>query len=84
MENEKSTNEAQELTLEQLEEATGGAAGFTLAARTPVAQRLVPRLPHTISLPIGNLRDPGAVFIPARPRLLDSLPGDLISLVEKL
>jgi hypothetical protein len=81
MENKNSTNEAQEVTLEQLDQVTGGAATLPASVRVP---RLAPRLPLQIDFPIGTLRDPGLVLIPARPRLLDSVPADLISLVEKL
>jgi hypothetical protein len=84
MENKNSTNEAQEITLEQLDEATGGVAAVLTLPASVRAPLLTPRLPQQLDFSIGTLRDPGLVSAPARPRLLDSVPADLISLVENL
>ena len=83
MQDQKSTNEEQEITLEQLDEVNGGANANKFAALLG-KQRLVPRDLSAFNIAIGKLKDPGVLFAPVRPRLMEALPADLITMVERL
>jgi hypothetical protein len=85
MQDEKSTNEEQEITLEQLDDVNGGANANKLSAALAFdKQRLAPRDLGSLSSAIGKLKDPGMLFRPGRPRLMEALPADLITMVERL
>lgn len=79
MQDQKSTNEEQEITLEQLDEVNGGANVATRLTALLSKQRR-----DLSNFNLAKLKDPGILFAPVRPRLMEALPADLITMVERL